>query len=186
MHVVKHAYCRYAGRMLKGQDILVLLKLLASVEPPTIRGLGEELGLDPGNVQRALTRLRESGLVHGRRAQPNRAAAEEFLLHGLRYVFPAREGGPARGIPTAWGAPPLSEQLARNEEPPPIWPDPQGRVRGHSIEPLHAKAPAAARRDPQLARSLALLDALRLGDGRVRKLAAQELRKGLRAGAPRG
>ncbi|MEX2195964.1 MAG: MarR family transcriptional regulator [Thermoleophilaceae bacterium] len=172
--------------MLKGQDILVLLKLLASARPPTVRGLAEELRLDPGNVQRALTRLRDSGLVHGRRPQPNRAAAEEFLVHGLRYVFPAREGGPTRGIPTAWAAPPLSEQLAGTQEPPPVWPDPQGRARGHSVEPLHPKAPEAARRDPTFARWLALLDALRLGDGRVRKLAAQELRNGLRAGASGG
>jgi hypothetical protein len=171
--------------VLKGQDILVLLKLLAA-EPQTVRGLGGSLGLDPGNVQRALTRLREAGLVRGRRPQPNRAAAEEFLLHGFPYVFPAHEGGPARGIPTAWGAPPLSRQLARNQEPPPVWPDPHGRVRGHTLEPLHPKAPEAARRDPQLAEWLALLDALRLGDGRVRKLATHELRKGLRAGAADG
>jgi DNA-binding Lrp family transcriptional regulator len=172
--------------VLKGQDIVVLLKLLGSAEPPTVRGLGDELGLDPGNVQRALTRLREAGLVRGRRPQVNRAAAEEFLLHGFPYVFPAHEGGPARGIPTAWGAPPLKRQLARDQEPPPVWPDPHGRVRGHSIEPLHAKVPEAARRDPKLGRWLAVLDALRLGDGRVRKLAAQELRHALREGAPTG
>jgi hypothetical protein len=170
----------------KGQDILVLLKLLGSADSSTVRSLGDELDLDPGTVQRALTRLREAGLVRGRRPQVNRAAAEEFLLHGFPYVFPAHEGGPTRGIPTAWGAPPLKRQLARNREPPPVWPDPHGRVRGHAVEPLHAKAPQAARRDPKLARWLAVLDALRLGDGRVRKLAAQELRRALRAGARSG
>lgn len=169
--------------MLKGQDILVLLKLLDSPEQPTVRSLGGELGLDPGNVQRALTRLREAGLVRGRRPEANRAAAEEFLLHGFRYVFPAREGGPTRGIPTAWAAPPLSRKLAQSPEPPPVWPDPDGRVRGHAVEPLHAKAPQAARQDRRLAEGLALLDALRLGDGRIRKLAAGELRRGLRSGA---
>ena len=169
--------------VLKGQDIVILLKLLGSGEPPTVRNLGDDLGIDPGTVQRALTRLRESGLVRGRRPQVNRAAAEEFLLHGLPYVFPAREGGPTRGIPTAWGAPPLSEQLGPSQEPPPVWPDPRGRVRGHSLEPLHATGPEAARCDPELSCWLALLDALRLGDGRIRKLAADELRARLRAGA---
>lgn len=169
--------------MLKGQDILVLLKLLDSAEPPTVRSLAEELGLDPGTVQRALTRLRESGLTRGRRPQVNRAAAEEFLLHGFPYVFPAREGGPARGIATAWGAPPLDKHLAPSQEPPPVWPDPHGRDRGHSLEPLHAAVPTAARRDSHLGQWLALLDALRLGDGRIRKLAAEELRARLRAGA---
>ena len=172
--------------MLRGQDILILLKLLGSAEPPTVRGLGDALGLDPGNVQRALTRLREAGLVRGRPPQVNRAAAEEFLLHGLPYVFPAHEGGPVRGMPTAWGAPPLSEQLARSEEPPPVWPDPHGQARGPALEPLHATAPEAARRDPTLARWLSLLDALRLGDGRVRGLAAQALRHALRGGVSNG
>jgi hypothetical protein len=169
--------------MLKGQDILVLLKLLGASEPPTVRGLAADLGLDPGNVHRALARLRQARLIDGRRPRVNRAAAEEFLLHGFRYAFPAHEGGPTRGVPTAWAAPPLSDQLTRSEDPPPVWPDPHGRVRGSSLEPLHANAPQAARRDPELWAGLALLDALRLGDGRIRKMAADELRRRLRARA---
>ena len=32
------------------------------------------------------------------------------MVHGLRYVFPARWGGEARGLPTAWAASPLADE----------------------------------------------------------------------------
>jgi len=51
-----------------------------------------------------------------------------------------------------------------------------GSDRGIALEPLHESAPEIARRDPALAERLALVDALRLGDARVRGLAADLLR----------
>jgi hypothetical protein len=169
--------------MLKGQDILVLLKLLRAPAGPTLRALGAELGLDPASTHRAVKRLREARLVGGPRLRPNRAAAEEFLLHGFRYAFPAREGAPTRGIATAWGAPPLRGRI-QADDPPPVWPYPEGDAHGLALEPIHRKVPEATRDDPELAEQLALLDALRVGDGRVRGLATDELRRQLRATAP--
>lgn len=66
-------------------------------------------------------------------------------------------------------------QIAPTNELPPVWPDPAGTVRGESFEPLHRAAPEAARRDPGLYELLALLDALRGGRARERKLARAEL-----------
>ena len=60
-------------------------------------------------------------------------------------------------------------------EPPLLWPLPEGQQRGVSLEPLHKNAPAAALRDPFLYEMLALIDALREGRARERKLAEQEL-----------
>lgn len=169
--------------MIKGQDILVLLKLLDEPSGWTVRSIGAALDLDPAGVHRALQRLEDSRLINVKRQQVNRSNADEFLVHGLKYLFPIRQGGLVRGMPTAWAAPPLSEQLAPNNEPPPVWPDPKGRVRGVALEPLHENAPGAARRDPRLAERLSLLDAIRLGDGRIRSLAAKQLSKSLRGGA---
>jgi len=83
-------------------------------------------------------------------------------------------------MPTAYAAPPLSEQIAENGELPPVWPDAEGDVRGVTLEPLHKAVPKAARKDPVLHELLALLDALR--DGRVpeRQLAEKELSARLR------
>jgi len=36
----------------------------------------------------------------------------EFLIHAVKYLFPARRGAEARGIPTSWAVPPLSSELS--------------------------------------------------------------------------
>lgn len=35
----------------------------------------------------------------------------EFIVHGVKYVFPAKEGRLARGVPTAFGAPVLKGKM---------------------------------------------------------------------------
>ena len=169
--------------MIKGQDILVLLKLLGEPEGWTVRSIGASLDLDPAGVHRALQRLEESRLIDVKRQQVNQSNAEEFLIHGLKYLFPIRQGGLVRGMPTAWAAPPLSDELAPDDEPPPVWPDSKGEVRGVALEPLHENAVAVARRDPKLAKRLFLIDAVRLGNGRVRSLATKRLSMSLKTGA---
>jgi DNA-binding transcriptional MocR family regulator len=166
--------------MLKGQDILVLLKLAGSPKERSVRALAGALGLDVATVHRALDRLQQARLVDAKR-RVNRSNAEEFLVHGLKYQFPVHQGGMTRGMPTAWAAPPLDAEVARVDEPSPVWPDPAGAVRGLAVMPLHDKAPAAAGNDPVLAGQLALIDAIRLGDGRVRSLASKMLAKTLKA-----
>jgi DNA-binding transcriptional ArsR family regulator len=171
--------------MLKGQDILVLLKLLDAPMSWTMRSLGRSLDLDPAGVHRALGRLEEARLVDADRERVDRSNAEELLVHGLRYFFPARRGGPVRGVPTAWASEPLRDELAENDEPPPVWPYPYGEVRGIALEPIHEKVPKLATSDPALWQPLALIDAIRLGDGRVRSLASTRLSELLhRASAP--
>jgi hypothetical protein len=54
-----------------------------------------------------------------------------------------------------------------------------GKIRGIALQPLHDSAPEIARRDPSLAERLALVDALRLGDARIRGLAGKLLRERL-------
>ncbi|UTI66282.1 hypothetical protein NBH00_08760 [Paraconexibacter antarcticus] len=165
--------------MLKGQDIVVLVQLLSAPLGWTMRELGEGLGLAPGPVHRSLARLADSGLYDAGRRRVIAGAAEEFLIHGLRYVFPARPQGEVRGVPTAWAAAPLRELLASSDPLPPVWPAPDGTVRGLALEPLHPAALLAARADPLTGERLALLDALRAGDPRTRGVAADQLRKRL-------
>ena len=107
-------------------------------------------------------------------------AVEEFLIHGVKYAFPVQRGETTRGVPTAYAAPPLSGQIVANGDLPPIWPDPDGEVRGATLEPLHKAAPKAAQKDPVLHELLALVDALRDGRVRERQLAEKELSVRLR------
>ena len=108
-------------------------------------------------------------------------AVEEFLIHGVKYAFPVQRGETTRGLPTAYAAAPLSSQIVDNGELAPVWPDPEGEVRGTTLEPLHKIVPVAARKDPALYQLLALIDALRDGRVRERQRAERELSAQLRS-----
>ena len=100
----------------------------------------------------------------------------EFLVHGLKYVFPPRRGGMTRGIATSYAAAPLNGFISKGDEPIPVWPFPEGNVRGIELEPLYRTVPFAALRDPALYELLAIADALREGRARERKIAEEQLR----------
>jgi hypothetical protein len=141
--------------------------------------------MDPAALHRSVARLKQAKLLDERR-EPVRANVEEFLLHAVRYVAPAEPGPIGRGRPTAWAAPPLVELLAAGDEPPPVWPDPYGKSRGPTVEPVAESVPRLARRDRELGEWFALLDAIRIGRTRERKLAAESLSQRIWAEAEGG
>src|SRR5262249_40123990 len=154
---------------LKPQDVVVALKL--STYPgrrPPISIMANDLSLSPSEVHAALGRLRTSRLLHGPslKDRPNITALEEFLIHGLKYAFPAEHGDVTRGMPTSYAAAPLKSQVAMSNNLPPVWPWPEGDTRGVGLEPLYRRVPEAALRDSGLYELLALVDAIR--DGRAR------------------
>jgi hypothetical protein len=77
------------------------------------------------------------------------------VVHGLRYVFPPSWTGVARGIPTSYAAPPLSESIVQGELPP-VWPHPEGQTRGQGLRPIYKSVPEAALNDADLRYLLAL------------------------------
>lgn len=162
--------------MLRPLDLVLLLKLVClPVGGWTFASLGHELGLSSSAVHRGLERATMGELYQPRRKEIVPGALLELLVHGARFVYPARRTGEARGLPTAWGAPPLSEALVFNPENAPVWPDAMGDVRGMAIEPLHPAVPDAVRRDQRLWELLALFDSIRIGGPRERNLAAEIL-----------
>jgi hypothetical protein len=169
--------------VLKPQDIVVVLKLLRIGDKrPPFSQIGLELSMSPSEVHAAVQRARAARLLHGSGLgeHPNRRALEEFLVHGIKYAFPAERGELTRGVPTSYAAPPLDRQISPGNDPPPVWPDPEGTVRGIAFAPLYPTVPAAVKRDPHLYELLALVDAIREGRARERKIAEKELVKRLR------
>jgi hypothetical protein len=163
------------------QDIVVLAKLVSyGGERPPIAQMSGDLALSPSQVHTSLNRLKRSRLVDAHAGRPLLKAVEEFLIHGVKYAFPAQRGETTRGMPTAYAAPPLRDQFADSGDLPPVWPDPDGAVRGATLEPLHKTAPKASRKDPLLHELLALIDALRDGRVRERQSAEKELSARLR------
>lgn len=167
--------------MLRSQDIVVLLKL-ACRRPGdwTFDGIAEELDLSSSAVHRSLDRAAKAGLYDARRRELNWVGLLEFLVHGAKWAFPPVRSGEARGIPTAWAAPPLAERLSvSGDGKVPVWPHALGQVRGLALEPLHRVVPEAVERDALFGELLTLLDAIRIGSPRERSLAAEELEKRL-------
>ena len=89
-----------------------------------------------------------------------------MIVHGVKYVYPAERGEPARGIPTAFAAPLLVEELAMDDDLLPVWPYASGSVMGYS-------------RDPILYELLALLDVFRIGRQREKAIAHRLLKERL-------
>jgi hypothetical protein len=69
----------------------------------------------------------------------------------------------------------LSGLIMQPDEPPPVWPDPQGQVRGYEFSPLFSSVPHTCKADSKLYELLALVDAIRDGRARERQIAIKEI-----------
>ena len=105
----------YRPMDLKSQDLQVLLKVAA--HPPqrwAYVALGEALTLSASQAHASVKRAVASGLavasVRGEWS-PERQNQLEFVLHGVRYAWPATAGPLKRGVPTAFGTEPLASKL---------------------------------------------------------------------------
>lgn len=168
--------------MLKSQDIVVLAKLLVCQHKNwSQNGIASELCLSPSQVNSALKRLVTAGLITPyhppNKPQPIIQACEEFLAHGLKYIFPARLGEIARGVPTSYAAPSLNKQIIVGNDPIPVWPYGEGSERGVALKPLYPSVPEAVIKhpDPLFYDLLTLIDAIRSGRARERHIATQKV-----------
>lgn len=183
--------------MMKGQDILLLLKLASlenqqhaaeqAAEHFSMRALEQSTGISKSEVSNALNRCIAAGLAKLERnsgiPRTNTRALNEFLGHGLKYVFPVRPGPIVRGLATAHAAPVLAGKLLSGGEHIPVWEDAHGSDMGQAVEPLFKSVPSAARQDEGLYAMLALVDAIRLGNEREASLARELLEQQLRGPA---
>lgn len=162
---------------LKPQDVILALKLaLGKGKPKKMLDLAYELGISQSQISYGMERLARSGLIDADR-NVMRQALIEFLLFGLKYVYPAQPGHMARGVATAHSAKPLSSMIKAGEKY--VWPWPEGDDRGQAIHPLYESAPKAALADPRLYELLALVDAIRVGRAREQEIARKEIRSRL-------
>jgi hypothetical protein len=158
--------------MLKPHDLVVALRYALHHDdaPISMVGVGSLLGLSGSEIHAAIRRARQAGLMAKYLA--NRDALVEFVLHGVRYAYFVERGPVTRGFPTAHAAPPLDKFIRPNGLPP-VWPDPEGPVRGESFAPLYKSASVAARSDRRMYKALALIDAIRGGRARERSKASE-------------
>lgn len=160
---------------MRPQDIVVLLKKIAANERNLTNGqIAKELNVSASEVSEALERCRIARLVDANKKRVNLLALKEFLVHGLKYVFPVQPQGQSRGIATAVSAPPLNEKIQSGNEVY-VWPDSKGNLRGASIQPLYRTVPTAVAMDKTLYNLLAIVDTFRIGRIREVEIAKVEL-----------
>ena len=159
---------------MRPQDVVVLLKIIA-LDGATWRyaDLSRTLFISQSEVAEALQRCKQARLVDASKRKVYRSAFYEFLVHGLKYVFPVSPGSLVRGVPTAF--PPQSQTEEFEAEFPYVWPSAEGTARGQAIEPLYRNIPKAAAMDAQLYELLALTDLIRVGRARETLEASEAL-----------
>jgi len=162
---------------MRPQDILVLLKII-TMQNHEWRNIdiANALNLSPSEVSEALNRSKIAKLIDGKKKSVNPNSFKEFLIYGLKYVFPVEPGAIVRGIPTAYSAPPISESISQGGDIY-VWPYARGIKRGQAIEPLYKTIPEVAPKDNSLYELLAITDTLRIGRAREIKIAIEELEK---------
>lgn len=167
-------------------DVAVALRLLLTPEE-RYEPLSDALVTSTSAVHRSVARLQLAGLCKPGGRTIIHSALKEFLLHGVRFAFPAVHGPERTGVATGWTQASLVTrtpvgQTARVM----VWATETGTVRGGSLVPLFPNVPAVAARDPRLHELLAMVDVLRTGTVDERRAVAALLGEQAHWGQPGG
>lgn len=168
---------------IKPQDVVVLCKILAKRNDQqwSQNSIAFELFLSPSQVNSAFKNLVEAGLLTNYRIkskpEPILQACEEFFIHALKYLFPAKVGEMSRGIPTSYAI--HLKEINAGNEPIPVWAYAEGKKRGAAIKPLYHTVPKSVDQHPDALfyEFLGLLDAIRSGRAREKNLASHKISK---------
>jgi hypothetical protein len=147
---------------MRPQDIVILLKIISLKSSAWYnKELAAQLNISNSEVSESLHRSVIGELLQEDKKTVRKEALLEFLVYGLRYVFPATPGSLVRGMPTAYSAPLLDNQFV--VDAPYVWRARGYRTKGVAITPLYETVPQACEEDSVLYDLLTLVDALRIG-----------------------
>jgi hypothetical protein len=162
---------------MNAQDIVVAVKLLIlNGKKCTFAELGKQVKLSASEVHAASTRLKESYLLDSFSGNIRKTPFEEFLVHGIQYVFPAIQDKPVRGMFTGYSSPFVKDEFANNSDPI-VWPYSSGRDRGIAIAPLYKTVPEVCSNDSMMYHWLSVIDLFRLNKPREREIAIRHIKK---------
>lgn len=164
---------------MRPQDIVVLLKIL-SMKNNDWRNIdiANALQISPSEVSEALNRCKIARLIDNKKRSVHVNAFKEFLIYGLKYVFPTEPGAMVKGIRTAHSASPIKEHISSGADVY-VWQYAKGNVRGQAIEPLYKTIAASVQEDKLFYELLVIVDTIRVGRVREINFAIEELEKRL-------
>ncbi len=161
---------------IKSQDILILLYLCTTKAMNKQLDIAESLLLSTSEVSNALKRCANANLMNASKNRVNKLALREFLISGIKYVFPVNISTKVRGIATAHSAAPINEHINSGQDQY-VWPYYLGTKTGYGIMPLYKTVPKIIENNPELYKLLVIVDTLRIGKVREVEIAIKELDK---------
>ncbi|HJV18913.1 MAG TPA: hypothetical protein VJ552_03450 [Sediminibacterium sp.] len=165
-----------AHKGMRPHDIAVLLKIVALGQNDWMnKDLARDLYISPSEITESLSRSQFAGLINASRKKVFISVLEDFLVFGLKVVFPVQPGSIVKGLPTAHAAPVLKKYVSSEEIY--VWPDADGKERGMKIEPLYPGAIEAAKLDLVFYDLLAICDVFRIGKVREIEKAKEQFEK---------
>ncbi|HLV32147.1 MAG TPA: hypothetical protein VKY57_11310 [Chitinispirillaceae bacterium] len=168
-----------AHKGMKPQDVAVLLFIAQYVDGNyKVLDIANALEISQSEISESINRSKIAKLIDPADKKVFRYGLLEFLIHGLKYVFPIQPGPIVKGVPTAHSGPPLNKMIvAGNEQF--VWKASGGTLRGMSVEPLYRTLPKISANYLEFYELLCLLDTLRIGRAREVNIAQDILKKRL-------
>lgn len=163
---------------LKPQDVVIAAALLTLPRDWTYPVLAARAFIHENHARASVRRLTAASLFSPLSRRVHQRNFLLFAVDGLRFAFIAQRGARSKGVPTAADAPPLRDYFFNGDASPLVWPYPDG-VEGDALTPLSPTVPQAALHCAALYEYLVLLDALRIGRVREKKIATQLLQERL-------
>lgn len=161
---------------MRPQDIAILLKIIAIGDSEwRLQSLSDSMSISLSEISESLNRSSIAGLIDYRKEKISRQNLVEFLIYGVKYVFPAEPGSLAKGIATAHSHQ-YMQQFFKSEMNY-VWREPSGNILGIVIEPFYKKQVEAVKNDEIFYKLMALMDVVRVGRVREQKVAIDELKR---------
>jgi len=161
---------------MRPQDLLVLIKIFFwPYGKWTIYEIAESIFISKSEVSNAIRRMKKADLFDSVTNRVKSKNLSNFLINGVKYVFPAVPGKITNGIPTAYSAPPISKKTIDPNSPIIVWPYKKSFIKGPQITPIYKSVPQVALQDAKLYELFALIDALRIGKARELEIAKEEI-----------
>lgn len=161
---------------MRPQDIVVLLKIvLMEKRDWQFQDIARTLYISPAEVSESLHRSSRAGLVNHERRKVHQMSFFEFLQYGMPFVFPQSPGPMSKGMATGHSHRYFSNSIIYNELY--VWPEAGGKDYGQAIEPFYPNKVKAAKQDDNLYEALAMLDVIRTGRTREKKIAIDYLNR---------
>lgn len=168
--------------MLRPQDVLLACKLFSLGEFEWIFSrLAGSLAISISEAHAATKRCQAAGVLGTPRGKLTIARRKLFELctMAVPQVYYAVRGPVELGVPTSIYAEPLKGMFPPDSRRvvPLIWPYESGTTKGESLLPLYPTVPRAIQHDEVLYKLLALIDVVRAGEAKERRMAVDMLAK---------